>query len=116
MTVKSRIVTSSIGVEYLDLTEAEHPHYHGAGNAVVYFNDDAIITGIDYIHDAPEDGATALADKALRHGNAWLGMCSSYTVCDLRKLDASWPVGIARIMRLVAKNYDLENMYDDDYI
>lgn len=111
MTVKSRIVTSSIDVKYVELTEAEHPYYHGSGDAIVYFNDDAAITGIDYIHDAPEDGAQALADKALRHGNAWLGMCSTYTVCDLRKLDASYPTGIARIMRLVAENYDLEGTY-----
>jgi len=110
MKVESRIVTSSIGVEYVELNEAEHPHYRGMGDAVVYFDDDAAITGIDYIHDVPEDGAKDLADKALRHGNAYLGMCSTYTVCDLRKLDASYPTGFARIMRLVAENYDLEGV------
>lgn len=107
-TVESRIQTSEIGVEYVELVEAEYDYYRGAGDAVVYFSDDAAITGIDYIHDAPEDGAKALADKALQHGNAWLGLCSTYTVCDLRKLDADYTAGFAKIMRLVAENWTLD--------
>ena len=108
MSVESRIETSSIGVEYVELNEAEYPHYHGMGNAVVYFDDDAVITGIDYIDEVEEDGAKALVDKAMKHKNAWLGMCSTYTVCDLRKLDASYTAGFAKIMRLVAENWDLD--------
>lgn len=106
MSIESRIQTSEIGVEYVELNEDEHPYYKGVGDAVVYFDNKASITGIDYIHDAPEDGAKALADKAMRHGNAWLGMCSTYTVCDIRKLDDSYTAGFAKIMRLVAENYD----------
>ena len=110
MSIESRIQTSEIGVEYVELVEAEYDHYRGSGDAVVYFDDNATITAIDYIHNVPEDGAKDLADKALRHGNAYLGMCSTYTVCDLRKLAASYPTGFARIMRLVAENYDLEGV------
>ena len=108
MSVESRIETSSIGVEYVELNEAEYPHYHGMGNAVVYFDDAAVITGIDYIDEVEEDGAKALVDKAMKHGNAWLGICSTYTVNEPRRLDASYTAGFARIMRLVAENWDLD--------
>ena len=63
--VADRIETSSIGVEYIELNEVEYPHYHGMGNAVVYFDDDAVITGIDDIDEVEEDGAKALVDKAM---------------------------------------------------
>jgi hypothetical protein len=107
MSVESRIETSSIGVEFITLSDAESEYYRGAGDAVAYFNDAGEITGIDYIGKVPEDGAKALADKAMRHGNAWLGMCSTYEFCDLRKLDADYTAGFARIMRLVAENWDI---------
>ena len=106
MSVESRIQTSEIGVEYVELVEAEYDHYRGSGDAVVYFDDNATITAIDYIHNVPENSAKDLTDKALRHGNAWLGMCSTYTVCDLRKLDANYLTGFARIIRLVAENWN----------
>ena len=108
MSVESRIETSSIGVEFISLTDAESEYYRGAGDAVAYFNDDGASTGIDYIGKVPEDGAKALADKALRHGNAWLGMCSTYEFCEPRRLDASYMAGFARIMRLVAENWDID--------
>jgi len=108
MSVKPRIETSSIGVEYITLTDAEAEHYRGAGDAVAYFDDDGVITGIDYIGQVPEDGAKALVNKAMKHGNAWLCMCSTYELCEPRQLDANYTAGFARIMRLVAENWDLE--------
>jgi len=108
MSVKPRIETSSIGVEFITLTDAEAEHYRGAGDAVAYFNDDGVITGIDYIGQVPEDGAKALIDKAMTHGNAWLGICSTYEFCEPRQLDANYTAGFAKIMRLVAENWNLE--------
>mgnify|MGYP003308448654 CR=1 FL=1 len=61
--------------------------------------------GIDYIDEVEEDGAKALVDKAMKHGNAWLGMCSTYTVNEPRRLDANYSAGFAKIMRLVAENW-----------
>ncbi len=103
--VVDRIETSSIGVDFITLSDAESEHYRGAGDAVAYFNDAGEITGIDYIHDVPEDGAKALADKTMQHGNAWLGMCSTYEFCEPRRLDANYTAGFAKIMRLVAENW-----------
>ena len=51
--VVDRIETSSIGVDFITLSDAESEHYRGAGDAVAYFNDAGEITGIDYIHDVP---------------------------------------------------------------
>jgi len=108
MDIVDRIKTSKIGVKYITLDDAESEHYNGAGDAIAYFNDDGAITGIDYIHDVPKDGAKALADKAMSHGNAHLGLCSAYEFCEPRKLDGDYPTGFAKIMRLVDENWNLE--------
>ncbi len=109
MSVEARIQTSEIGVKYIELNETEYPHYHGMGDAVVYFDNKATITGIDYIHQTPEDGAKELFAKATKHGNAYIAMCSTYTVCELLKLENNL-VGFNRIVRLLANAYDLEGV------
>jgi hypothetical protein len=102
----NRVQTSPIGVEYLDLEDHEQSHYKGAGDAIVYFTLDNIIERVQYIRDIPEGGAKAACDEALAHGNAWLGMMSTYQFTEPRRLDGDNPAGFARIARLVHKNWN----------
>ena len=105
----NRIQTSAIGVEYLDLEDHEHPHYKGAGDAIAYFTPDDIIERVQYIHDILEDGAKAACDEALAHGNAWLGVMSTYQFTEPRRLDGDNLAGFARIARLVHENWNWED-------
>jgi len=105
----NRIQTSAIGIEYLDLEDHEHPHYKGAGDAIAYFTPDDTIERVQYIHDIPEDGAKAACDEALAHGNAWLGVMSSYQFTEPRRLDGNNLTGFARIARLVHENWNWED-------
>ena len=105
----NRIETSSIGVEYIDIEESEYCHYHGMGDAIAYFTADDTIDRVVYVHDIPEDGAKAACDEALAHGNAWLGMMSSYQFTDPRPINGDNLTMIARIARLVHENWNWED-------
>ena len=104
-----RIQKSEIGVEFIDIEESEYGHYRGMGDAIVYFEDDDTIERVVYVHDIPEDGAKASCDDALAHGNAWLGMMSSYQFTDPRRLDGDNLTGFARVARLVHEIWTWED-------
>ena len=99
-----RVQTSDIGVEYIDLTDAEAEHYSGAGDAIVFVDEQGMVEAIDYIHDIEEDGAKAAVQKSYDHGRAYYCMCSSYQLCDIKPM--SDLAMAARIIRLVAENFD----------
>ena len=108
-----RIRTDAL-IPYIELDEAESDLYHGSGDAIAYVNSEGRIEKLVYVGQLAEDGAQAAGQDALNHGNAWLGMCSTYTFCQPEKLDGSNAALFARIARLVEDNYDLDNWDDDD--
>jgi len=97
---------------YIELNDVEAELYHGSGNAIAYVTDKGQIEKFIYLTDLDEDGAQDACNAALDHGNAYLGMCSTYTFCEPQKLGGQNPALFARIARLVAENYDLDGVND----
>jgi len=89
-------------VPYVTLNEAELKHYSGAGYAIAYLDGDQIIE-LQYVEEIDEDGGKAEIERAIAAG-AWLGLCSATQLCEPRLFSAA---EAAKIMRLVAENYDL---------
>ena len=106
MTAFTDRIKTDAAVPYIDLTDAEADVYRGMGAAIAYVDGDQIVKFV-YIGKIDEDGALDAANEALAHGNAYLGMCSTYTFCEPQKLDGSNPALFARIVRLVAENWDV---------
>ena len=74
-----------------------------AGYAIAHVDHDQI-TKLVYLnqfeYQNEEQDAKAAIDEGLEHGNAYFGMCSTYTFCDPRKMTLDDPTLFARIMRL----------------
>ena len=100
-----RTQTSEIGVKYIDLKDTEADLYHGAGDAIVFADADGVAEKIIYLHDIAEDGAKEVINECYTHGCAYYAMCSSYQFCDIESM--SDPAMAARVMRLVAENYEV---------
>ena len=100
-----RTQTSEIGVKYIDLNDAEADLYHGAGDAIVFADADGVAEKIIYLHDIAEDGAKEVIEESYKHGDAYYTVCSSYQFCDTQSM--SDPAMAARVMRLVAENYEV---------
>ena len=105
-----RIEKSQIDMEYVDLADGEAEiGYEGAGDAIVFVEPDSNkIVEIVYIRNIEENGASAVSQKAMDHGNAYLGTMSCYQFCEPQLLDGSNLGLFARINRLVAENYDFD--------
>lgn len=109
MNFEDRIEKSEINMEYVDLVDDEaESGYEGAGDAIVFVDAEANkIVEILYIRNIEEDGANAVSQKAINHGNAFLGIMSCHQFCEPQKLDGNNLGLFARIERLVAENYEL---------
>jgi len=94
--IKSRLEHGS-ACDFISLNDAEAELYHGAGYAIAHVDNDQI-TKLAYLNE--ERDAKAAIDDAIKHGNAYFGMASSYTFCDGRKMTLDDPTLFARIMRL----------------
>ena len=88
---------------YVSLTKAELEHYAGTGYAIAYTDNNGQIIELQYVEEIDEDGGKAASERALSAG-AWFGLCSSTQLCEPRPFSAT---EAAKIMRLVAENYDL---------
>ena len=88
---------------YVDLNESESELYHGAGWAIAHVSE-AKINSLTYLNEFKyqneEVEAEAAIKAALKHGNAYLGMCSSYQFCEPALISGDNPTVAARIMRL----------------
>ena len=100
-----RTQTSKIGVKYIDLNDAEADLYRGAGDAIVFANADGVAEKIIYLHDIAEGGAKDVIEECYKHGDAYYAMCSCYQFCDMQSMTD--PAMAARVMRLVAENYEV---------
>ena len=100
--IESRLEHGS-ACDFISLNDAEAELYHGAGYAIAHVDHDQI-TKLVYLHQFEyqneEQDAKAAIDEGLEHGNAYFGMCSTYTFCDPRKMTLDDPTLFARIMRL----------------
>tara|TARA_R100000935_G_scaffold57220_1_gene90676 strand:- start:423 stop:749 length:327 start_codon:yes stop_codon:yes gene_type:complete len=92
--------------DYISLNEAEAELYHGAGWAIAHVEADQI-TKLVYLNQfeygSEEREAKAAIDDAMKQGNAYFGMASSYTFCDGRKMTMDDPTLFAKIMRLAVE-------------
>ena len=88
---------------YVDLNESESELYHGAGWAIAHVSE-AEINSLTYLNELEyqneEVEAEAAIKAALDHGEAYLGMCSSYQFCEPVLISGDNPTVAARIMRL----------------
>jgi len=100
--IKSRLEHGS-ACDFISLNDAEAELYHGAGHAIAHVDNEQI-TKLVYINQFEygneELEARAAIDDAMKQGNAYFGMASSYTFCDGRKMTLDDPTLFARIMRL----------------
>lgn len=89
--------------EAINLNEAEGEIYRGAGWAIAHVEKDQI-TKFVYLNTFEfgneEAEAKAAIDAALKHGEAWFGMCSCHQFCDPRQITLNDPALFPRIMRL----------------
>lgn len=95
--------------EYVDLSENESELYHGAGWAIAHVSKDQInsltyLNEFEYQNEKAE--AEAAIKAALKHGEAYLGMCSSYQFCEPALISVDNPTVAARIMRLSVEELD----------
>lgn len=94
---------------YVDLSESESELYHGAGWAIAHVSEDQI-NSLTYLnefeYENEEAEAEAAIKAALEHGEAYLGMCSSYQFCEPALISADNPTVAARIMRLSVEEMD----------
>jgi hypothetical protein len=94
---------------YVDLNESESELYHGAGWAIAHVSE-AEINSLTYLNEfeyqKEEEEAEAAIKAALGHGEAYLGMCSSYQFCEPVLIAADNPTVAARIMRLSVEELD----------
>ena len=85
--IESRLEHGS-ACDFISLNDAEAELYHGAGYAIAHVDHDQI-TKLVYLnqfeYQNEEQDAKAAIDEGLEHGNAYFGMCSTYTFCDPRK-------------------------------
>jgi len=100
--IKSRLEHGS-ACDFISLNDAEAELYHGAGYAIAHVDADQIaklvyLNQFEYLNE--ERDAKAAIDDAIKHGNAYFGMASSYTFCDGRKMTLDDPTLFAKIMRL----------------
>tara|TARA_R110002020_G_C16019884_1_gene751867 strand:+ start:251 stop:574 length:324 start_codon:yes stop_codon:yes gene_type:complete len=87
----------------VQLSEEEDSLYKGAGNAIAYTKNDAIIKLVylsDYEH--LDDLLKEIKNKR----SIFLGMLSSYEFCDPRKLSFDNPTSFARLARLHAEEFE----------
>ena len=100
--IKSRLEHGS-ACDFISLNDAEAELYHGAGHAIAHVDNEQI-TKLVYINQFEygneELEARAAIDDAMKQGNAYFGMASSYTFCDGRKMTLDDPTLFAQIMRL----------------
>lgn len=103
--IKSRLEHGK-ACDYISLNEAEAELYHGAGYAIAHVDADQI-TKLVYLnqfeYENEEREAKAAIDDAMKHGNAYFGMCSTYTFCDPRQMTLNDPTLFAKIMRLAVE-------------
>ena len=99
-----RLQVNDAGDKFLDLTDAEAEHYSGAGDAIVFVDEQGMVEGIDYIHDIEEDGGKAAVQKSYDHGRAFYSICGSYQLSNI--VPMTDPAMAARVIRLVAENFD----------
>jgi len=94
---------------YVDLNESESELYHGAGWAIAH-TDGGQIESFTYLnefeYENEEVEAEAAIKAALKHGNAYFGMCSSYQFCEPALISGDNPTVAARIMRLSVEELD----------
>jgi len=94
---------------YVDLSESESELYHGAGWAIAH-TDEGQISSLTYLNEFEyqneEVEAEAAIKAALGHGEAYLGMCSSYQFCEPALISSDNPSIAARIMRLSVEELD----------
>ena len=88
---------------YVDLNESESELYHGAGWVIAHVSEGQI-NSLTYLNEFEyqneEVEAEAAIKAALDHGEAYLGMCSSYQFCEPVLISGDNPTVAARIMRL----------------
>jgi len=100
--IKSRLEHGS-ACDFVSLNDAESKLYHGSGHAIAHVENDQI-TKLVYLNQfgygSEEPEAQAAIDDAMKQGNAYFGMCSTYTFCDPRQMTLNDPTLFARIMRL----------------
>tara|TARA_R110002072_G_C7668470_1_gene510271 strand:+ start:255 stop:572 length:318 start_codon:yes stop_codon:yes gene_type:complete len=88
---------------YVDLNESELKFYKGAGWAIAYINESQIesFTYLNEFEYGDEELEAKIAiQAALKHGEAYLGMCSCYQFCEPVAINAHNPTVAAKIMRL----------------
>ena len=89
--------------DYIDLSDNESTVYRGSGWAVAHVKDDQIVKFVylnEFEYGNEEAEAKAAINAALKHGEAWFGMCSAHQFCDPRKMTIDDPTLFAKIMRL----------------
>jgi hypothetical protein len=100
--IESRL-ESGKACDFISLNKTESELYHGAGWAIAHVDADQI-TKLVYLnqfeYQNEERDAKAAIDDALKQGNAYFGMASSYTFCDGRKMTLDDPTLFAKIMRM----------------
>ena len=100
--IKSRLEHGS-ACDFISLNDAEREFYHGAGHAIAHVDNEQI-TKLVYLnqfeYQNEEAAAKSAIDDAMKHGNAYFGMCSTYTFCDPRQMTLNDPTLFAKIMRL----------------
>tara|TARA_X000001382_G_scaffold71870_1_gene50098 strand:- start:41 stop:370 length:330 start_codon:yes stop_codon:yes gene_type:complete len=94
---------------YVDLNESESELYRGAGWAIAHVSEGEI-NSLTYLnefeYESEEEEAQAAVKAALKEGNAYFGMCSSYQFCEPELIRSDNPTLAARIMRLSVEDDD----------
>ena len=91
--------------DYVNFNEQEANLYRGSGWAIAHVSD-GLIEELIYLTDngsLNEDDAKNEVKRALKKGEAYLGMCSSYQFCDPAPINTQHPTTAAKIMRLVGE-------------
>lgn len=89
--------------DYINLNDVEANLYSGAGWAIAHVEGDQIVKFVylNQLEYENEEAEAKLAiDDALKRGDCWFGMCSSYQFCEPREMILDNPTLLAKIMRL----------------
>ena len=112
MSLVSERINHSGACPFIDLTESEKDLYRGAGWRLARF-DLGILVGLFVLGDVEYQANTqAMAVEAVNaatawlahaEGEVWLVFCSSYQLCEPRKIAPNDPADMAHLARVIGE-------------
>jgi hypothetical protein len=113
MNVKDRIKQAP-ACEVINLSDAEKDIYSGAGWKLARFVDGQLADFFDPKKIGYNSNRQAMADEAAdaaiawlanAEGEVWLAMCSSYQLCEPRRIESADAAAIAHMLRVFADQF-----------